>query len=100
MTILSDQWNHNEQFSNDLVAKSDGSIYFTDPPMDYLRLTRIQQRTNLTRVYRIKDGVTEQLYLDRQADPNGIAFSPDEKYLYVSNWDIRDIHHTKALYRV
>ena len=31
--------------------------------------------------------------------PNGIAFSPDEKYLYVSNWDIRDIHHTKTLWR-
>ena len=31
--------------------------------------------------------------------PNGIAFSPDEKYLYVSNWDIRDIHNTKTLWR-
>lgn len=28
-----------------------------------------------------------------------IAFSPDEKYLYVTNWDIRDIHHTKTLWR-
>jgi gluconolactonase len=31
--------------------------------------------------------------------PNGIAFSPDEKYLYVSNWDINDIHNTKTIMR-
>ena len=31
--------------------------------------------------------------------PNGLAFSPDEKYFYVTNWDIRDIHHTKTLWR-
>ena len=31
--------------------------------------------------------------------PNGIAFSPDEKFLYVSNWDIRDIHNTKVIWR-
>lgn len=29
----------------------------------------------------------------------GLAFSPAEKYLYVANWDIRDIHHTKTLWR-
>ena len=31
--------------------------------------------------------------------PNGIAFSPDEKFLYVSNWDIRDVKTSKNLYR-
>ena len=31
--------------------------------------------------------------------PNGLAFSPDEKFFYVTNWDIRDIHHTKTIWR-
>ena len=34
-----------------------------------------------------------------EAGVQRIAFSPDEKFLYVSNWDIRDIHHTKTLWR-
>lgn len=46
----------------------------------------------------IKDGRTILLSTDL-GGPNGLAFSPDEKYLYVSNWDIRDIHHTKTLWR-
>jgi gluconolactonase len=31
--------------------------------------------------------------------PNGLAFSPDEKYLYVTNWDTRAIRHSKTLWR-
>ena len=31
--------------------------------------------------------------------PNGLAFSPDEKYLYVGNWDIRDVMHSKQVFR-
>ncbi len=100
MTILSDQWNHNRLNSpNDLVIKSDGSIYFTDPPYGLPQAYQDPAKEQTSQgVYRIKDGVTEQL-TSIVSGPNGIAFSPDEKYLYVSNWDIRDIHHTKALYR-
>jgi gluconolactonase len=49
-------------------------------------------------VFMIKDGKVQLVSKDL-GGPNGIAFSPDEKYLYVTNWDIRDIHHTKTLWR-
>ena len=39
-------------------------------------------------VYRIKDGKV-QLLTSELAGPNGIAFSPDEKFLYVGNWDVK-----------
>ena len=49
-------------------------------------------------VFMVKNGKTQVVSKDL-GGPNGLAFSPDEKYLYVSNWDIRDIHHTKTLWR-
>ncbi len=57
-----------------------------------------KKELNFQGVYRIKNGKTELLSTDL-GGPNGIAFSPDEQYLYVSNWDIRDIHNTKTLWR-
>ena len=46
----------------------------------------------------IKDGKVQVVSKDL-GGPNGIAFSPDENYLYVTNWDVRNIHHTKTLWR-
>ncbi len=100
VTVLSDNYNGKRLNSpNDVVLKSDGSIYFTDPPYglaEYYNDPR--KETPQQGVYRIKNGQTTLLTTDL-GGPNGIAFSPDEKYLYVSNWDIRDIHHTKTLWR-
>jgi gluconolactonase len=84
---------------NDLVVKGDGSIYFTDPPYGLPNLFEDKRKEQTNQgVYRVKNGVAEQLATDL-GGPNGLAFSPDEKYLYVTNWDIRNIHNTKAIWR-
>ncbi len=100
VTVLSDNWQGRRLNSpNDLTLKSDGTVYFTDPPYGLPKnYADPRKETPHQGVYRIKDGKTELLSTDL-GGPNGIAFSPDEKYLYVSNWDIRDIHHTKTLWR-
>jgi len=100
VTVLADNWEGLKLNSpNDLVLKSDGTVYFTDPPYGLPKnYTDPKKETPHQGVYRIKNGKTELLTTDL-GGPNGVAFSPDEKYLYVANWDIRDIHHTKTLWR-
>lgn len=100
ITVLSDNYNGKRLNSpNDVVIKSDGTIYFTDPPYGLPKAYNdTKKELNSQGVYRIKNGKTELLTTDL-GGPNGIAFSPDERYLYVSNWDIRDIHNTKTLWR-
>jgi gluconolactonase len=72
---------------NDLVYKSDGTLYFTDPPFGLPKFGNDPRReTPYNGVYRVIDGQAELLASDLSG-PNGIAFSPDEKYLYVGNWD-------------
>jgi gluconolactonase len=72
---------------NDLVYKSDGSLYFTDP---FFGLPKFgdDPRKELPHqgVYRVKDGAVT-LLTKQFSGPNGIAFSPDEKHLYVGDWD-------------
>jgi gluconolactonase len=66
---------------NDVVCKSDGSIYFTDPG---LRVPLAERELPYAGVYRVMpDGVTS-LVADVEY-PNGLAFSPDERRLYVAN---------------
>ncbi len=72
---------------NDLVYKSDGTLYFTDPPFGLPRFgDDPRKETPYNGVYRVKHGEVELLARDLSG-PNGIAFSPDEKHLYVGNWD-------------
>jgi len=100
VTVLSDNF-EGKRFNspNDLVLKSDGAIYFTDPPYGLPGFFDDKRKElDYSGVFMIKDGNTKLLSKDL-GGPNGIAFSPDEKYLYVTNWDIRDIHHTKTLWR-
>jgi gluconolactonase len=72
---------------NDLVYKSDGSLYFTDPSFGLPRFSE-DPRKELTfnGVFRLANGRLQLLSTDL-AGPNGLAFSPDEKHLYVGNWD-------------
>jgi len=66
---------------NDLVCKSDGSIYFTDPGLRVPLAEREQETAGVIRVR--PDGSVSKV-----ADfeyPNGLAFSPDERVLYVAN---------------
>jgi gluconolactonase len=84
---------------NDIVLKSDGTVYFTDPPYGLPGFFNdIKKELDYSGVFMIKNGKVTLLSKDL-GGPNGLAFSPDEKYFYVSNWDIRDIHHTKTLWR-
>jgi sugar lactone lactonase YvrE len=66
---------------NDLVTRSDGSIYFTDPAG---RLTPQERELDFSGVHRIApDGSLSNVTAETEY-PNGIAFSPDERVLYVA----------------
>ena len=70
---------------NDLVFKSDGALYFTDPPAGFRDGDKdAKKELPFNGVYLLKDGKLQVLVKDI-ALPNGIAFSPDEKYLYVND---------------
>jgi gluconolactonase len=76
---------------NDGVFKSNGDLYFTDPPYGLLGLNKDPSKElDFNGVYRIsgRDG-TVTLLTKEMTFPNGIAFSPDEKTLYVANSDPR-----------
>jgi gluconolactonase len=79
VTVLADGLNS----PNDLVYRSDGVLYFTDPPFG---LPAGMQPPNPSGVYRVAEG-TVTLESTELAGPNGIAFSPDERFLYVGNWE-------------
>jgi gluconolactonase len=81
------------------VIKSDGIIYFTDPPYGLPGFYNDKNKElDYQGVFMIKNGKVSVVAKDC-GGPNGLAFSPDEKYLYVTNWDIRDIHNTKTIWR-
>jgi gluconolactonase len=72
---------------NDAVFKSDGTLYFTDPPYGFVKQDEDPKKElKFNGVYRLKDEKLELLVKD-MTRPNGIAFSPDEKVLYVANSD-------------
>src|SRR5205807_4266317 len=73
---------------NDGVFKSNGDLYFTDPPYGMEKVWDDPARElDFCGVYRLsKDGKLTLLTKD-MTRPNGIAFSPDEKTLYVANSD-------------
>lgn len=74
---------------NDIAVKSDGSIFFTDPPYG---VTPAQEELKFYGIYRLSPEGTLQV-LDKSLNkPNGIAFSPDESKLYVSNTEERKIY--------
>jgi gluconolactonase len=66
---------------NDVVCRSDGSIYFTDPG---LRVPLADRELPYAGVYRIAPDGATTLVADCEY-PNGLAFSPDERVLYVAN---------------
>lgn len=100
VTILSDNIDGKKLNSpNDVVVRGDGSVYFTDPPYGLPGAYHDKRKeTQWQGIYMIRDGKTTLVSKDL-GGPNGLAFSPDEKYFYATNWDIRDIHHTKTIWR-
>lgn len=100
VTVLADKIDGKRFNSpNDVILKNDGTIYFTDPPYGLPNFfTDARKELDYQGVFMIKNGKVSVVAKDC-GGPNGLAFSPDEKYLYVTNWDIRDIHHTKTLWK-
>jgi len=89
VTVLADKYQGKRLNSpNDLIYKSDGSLYITDPPFGLPKFyDDPRKELPFTGVFRLStDGKLELISEDLKG-PNGIAFSPDEKYLYVGNWD-------------
>jgi gluconolactonase len=70
---------------NDLVYKSDGALYFTDPPAGLREGDKdAKKELPFNGVYLLKDGKLQVVIKDMTL-PNGLAFTPDEKYLYVND---------------
>lgn len=87
VTVLADRYQGKRLNSpNDVVVKSDGSIWFTDPPfgiIGYYQGEKAEQELPAA-IYRISpDGSDITLMCDTVQGPNGLAFSPDERHLYV-----------------
>lgn len=89
---------------NDVVVKSDGAIYFTDPPYAVVKATPGATRPEgwwaapipgkelaFNGVYRIASDGALQLLTDEMLLPNGLAFSPDESVLYIDDSARRQI---------
>jgi gluconolactonase len=98
VTVLADTYQGKRLNSpNDLVYKSDGTLYFTDPPYGLPKLDDDPtKQLPFSGVYRLPGALNHkpgappdrdqlQLLVKDLPRPNGICFSPDEKYLYVNN---------------
>ena len=104
-TVIADRFEGKRLNSpNDLVYRSDGTLFFTDPnfglpkfgddprkdlPHTGVYALRAETRPSGSVQYKL------QLVTKEFTGPNGIALSPDEKYLYVGNWD----DNRKVVYR-
>src|SRR5579884_1894822 len=80
--VLMDRWEGKRlNRPNDVVCKSDGSIWFTDPG---LRVPVAERELPSAAVYRVMPDGSKSLVVECEY-PNGLAFSPDERILYIAN---------------
>ena len=95
-TVLCDHTPEGKRFNspNDGCFKSNGDLYFTDPPYGLAKKDRKEgepefpgMEMDYCGVYRLSKDGKVTLLTKEMSKPNGIAFSPDEKTLYVSNSD-------------
>ncbi|MEP7253546.1 MAG: SMP-30/gluconolactonase/LRE family protein [Ginsengibacter sp.] len=88
-TILADNYRGKKFNSpNDLALKSNGDIYFTDPPYGLVKgMDDPGKEIPFQGVYRISKGGEVTLLTDTISRPNGIAFFPGEKKLLIANSD-------------
>jgi gluconolactonase len=90
ITVLADQYQGKRlNAPNDIVVKSDDSIWFTDPTFGIngnWEGFKAQPEQATTNVYRIDPNGGIRAIITDLVNPNGLAFSPDEKKLYVVEW--------------
>ena len=88
-TTLADRWDGKRINSpNDAAYDSKGNLYFTDPPYGLPKQAEDPEKeTPFSGVYLLRPDSKVALLVDSLSRPNGIAFSPDEKTLYISNSD-------------
>jgi gluconolactonase len=88
VTVLADRYEGKRLNSpNDVIVKSDGAIYFTDPPYGLPKQDDDPAKElKVNGLYRLA-GSKLQIVSAELSRPNGLAFSPDEKFLYVANSD-------------
>ncbi len=88
LTVLADRFEGKRLNSpNDLVYRSDGALYFTDPPFGLPKVFGDPRKElDFSGVYCLHEGQLLLASKELKA-PNGLAFSPDEQFLYVDNWE-------------
>src|ERR1700746_3441876 len=88
LTILADRYQGKRLNSpNDLVYRSDGALFFTDPPFGMPKFfDDPRKELPFSGVFCLINGELKLVTTDLTG-PNGLGFSPDEKYLYVDDWD-------------
>lgn len=88
VTVLADRYEGRRLNSpNDLVYRSDGTLFFTDPPFGLPKFyDDPRKELPYSGVFSLYKGKLKPVSKDLKG-PNGIALSPDEKVLYVGNWD-------------
>jgi gluconolactonase len=89
MTLLADSYEGRRLNSpNDLVYRSDGALFFTDPPFGLPKFgDDPRKELPYSGVFILSKNGKLRLLSTDLAGPNGIAFAPDEKQIYVGNWD-------------
>jgi gluconolactonase len=89
LTVLADRYQGKRLNSpNDLALKSNGDLYFTDPPYGLPgQMKDPGKELDFQGVYRLSPSGELTLLTKEMTRPNGIAFAPDEKTLYVANSD-------------
>ena len=90
ITVLADSYEGKRlNAPNDIVVKSDDTIWFTDPIFGIngeWEGSRAKPEQATTNVYRIGTDGQVKAVITELVNPNGLAFSPDEKKLYVVEW--------------
>lgn len=83
ITVVADRYDGKKLNSpNDVVVRSDGTVFFTDPPYG---LEGRQAELAFRGVYAVSPDGRIRLLTDEFKTPNGLAFSPDEKTLYIGD---------------
>lgn len=102
--VLSDSYDGKKlNNTNDLCVLKDGSIFFTDPGFWHKRRAPEANELDFSGIYKITPDGKTVLIDGSLPQPNGIDFSPDEKYMYISQsgngeqcWFVYELDETKT----